>query len=58
MAILGNQIKSTPYTVDVFSGDGSDPSFELTRAPASTSSIAVLLMESIKVQQPIIHLVE
>lgn len=43
MAILGNQIKSTPYTVDVFSGDGSDPSFELTRAPASTSSIAVFI---------------
>lgn len=43
MAILGNQIKSTPYTVDVFSGDGSDPSFELTRVPASTSSIAVFV---------------
>jgi len=43
MAILGNQIRSVPFTVDTFSGDGSDTTFDLSRIPASTSSIAVFI---------------
>jgi hypothetical protein len=43
MAILGNQVRSVPFTVDVFSGDGSDTSFVLSRSPASTASIAVFI---------------
>lgn len=43
MAILGNQIRTAPFTVDVFSGDGSDTSFVMTRSPASTSSVAVFI---------------
>lgn len=43
MAILGNQIRTAPFAVDVFSGDGSDASFVMTRSPASTSSVAVFI---------------
>lgn len=43
MAILGNEIRSAPFTVDTFSGNGLDTSFALSRAPASTSSVAVFI---------------
>ena len=41
MATIGNQIVSTPYVNDVFSGTGSQTAFTLTYAPASTAAIAV-----------------
>ena len=41
MATIGNQVVSTPYIVDVFSGTGSQTAFNLTYAPASTAAIAV-----------------
>jgi hypothetical protein len=41
MASIGNQITSTPYVNDVFSGTGSQTAFTLTYAPATTAAIAV-----------------
>lgn len=41
MATIGNQVVSTPYIVDVFSGNASTTAFTLTYAPASTAAIAV-----------------
>ena len=41
MATIGNQVVSTPYIVDVFSGTGSQTAFNLTYAPASTAAITV-----------------
>jgi len=41
MAAIGNQITSTPYVNDVFSGTGSQTAFTLTFAPATTAAIAV-----------------
>ena len=41
MASIGNQITSTPYVNDVFSGTGSQTAFTLTFAPATTAAIAV-----------------
>lgn len=43
MAYIGNTVRSVPFTVDVFSGDGSNKDFILTRAPASTASIGVFI---------------
>lgn len=43
MAYLGNQVRSVPFTLDVFSGDNSTTTFSLTRVPASTSSVAVYI---------------
>jgi len=44
MAYIGNQVRSVPFVVDNFSGDGSNHNFTLSRVPASTSSIAVFLI--------------
>ena len=42
MATIGNQITSTSFTVDTFSGTGSQTAFSgLTFAPASTAAISV-----------------
>ena len=41
MAAIGNQITSTPYVNDVFSGTGSQTAFTLTYAPATTAANAV-----------------
>ena len=42
MATIGNQITSTSFTVDTFSGTGSQTAFTgLTFAPASTAAISV-----------------
>ena len=42
MASIGNQLTSTSFVVDTFSGTGSQTSFTgLTFAPASTAAIAV-----------------
>lgn len=42
MAYIGNQLTSTSFMVDVFSGTGSQTAFVgLTFAPASTAAIAV-----------------
>jgi len=41
MAAIGNQIVSSPYVNDVFSGTGSQTAFTLTYAPATTAAIAV-----------------
>ena len=43
MAYIGNTVQSTPFITDTFSGDSSTVSFLLTRAPASTASIAVFV---------------
>jgi len=43
MAYIGNQVRSVPFVVDNFSGDGSNQNFTLSRVPASTSSIAVFI---------------
>ena len=41
MAAIGNQLTSSPYVNDVFSGTGSQTAFTLTFAPATTAAIAV-----------------
>ena len=41
MAAIGNQLTSSPYINDVFSGTGSQTAFTLTFAPATTAAIAV-----------------
>lgn len=43
MAYIGNQVRSVPFVVDNFSGNGSNQNFTLSRVPASTSSIAVFI---------------
>jgi hypothetical protein len=43
MAILGNQIRSVPFIVDVHDGNASTTTFSLSRYPASTASIAVFI---------------
>ena len=43
MAYIGNTVQSTPFITDTFSGDSSTVNFGLTRAPASTASIAVFV---------------
>ncbi len=43
MAYIGNQVRSVPFVVDNFSGNGSTQNFTLSRVPASTSSIAVFI---------------
>ena len=43
MAYIGNTVRSVPFIVDTFSGNASATNFTLTRAPASTSSIAVFV---------------
>ena len=44
MAYIGNQVTSTTFMVDTFSGTGSQTSFPgLTFAPASTAAIAVFV---------------
>ena len=43
MAYIGNQVRSVPFVVGNFSGDGSNQNFTLSRVPASTSSIAVFI---------------
>jgi hypothetical protein len=41
MAIIGNQIQSSNYVSDSYSGDGSTVAFTLSLAPASAASISV-----------------
>lgn len=43
MAYIGNTVRSVPFIVDTFSGNASATTFTLTRAPASTTSIAVFI---------------
>jgi|LauGreDrversion4_2_1035121.scaffolds.fasta_scaffold1047768_2 hypothetical protein len=43
MAYIGNTVRSVPFIVDTFSGNASATNFTLTRAPASTTSIAVFV---------------
>jgi hypothetical protein len=43
MAYLGNPILTTSFTTDTFSGNGSTTAFTLSIAPASTTSILVLV---------------
>ena len=43
MAYIGNTVRSVPFIVDTFSGNASATTFTLTRAPASTTSIAVFV---------------
>ena len=42
MAYIGNQVTSVPFTIDLFSGDGSTTFFgPLVRSPATVASVAV-----------------
>jgi hypothetical protein len=44
MAYIGNQVTSVPFTIDVFSGDGSATSFgPLVRAPATAASVMIFV---------------
>ena len=43
MSYIGNQVTTIPFIADTFSGNGSTQAFNLTRAPAGTASIAVLI---------------
>jgi hypothetical protein len=43
MAVIGNQVQTIPFITDTFSGNASTTNFTLTRAPASTASIAVFI---------------
>lgn len=43
MAYIGNQVQTVPFITDTFSGNASTTNFTLTRAPASTASIAVFI---------------
>ena len=43
MSYIGNQVRSVPFVVDNFSGDGSNQNFTLSRVPASATSIAVFI---------------
>jgi hypothetical protein len=41
MSYIGNQVVTTSFVTDTFSGDGTDTTFTLSLAPASTTSILV-----------------
>jgi hypothetical protein len=43
MSYIGNQVQTIPFITDTFSGNASTTNFTLTRAPASTASIAVFI---------------
>ena len=43
MSYIGNLTQSVPFITDTFSGNASTTNFTLTRAPASTASIAVFI---------------
>ena len=43
MSYIGNQVTSTQFIVDVFSGNASTTAFTLTQAPASTAAISVYI---------------
>ena len=43
MAYIGNLTQTVPFITDTFSGNASTTNFTLTRAPASTASIAVFI---------------
>lgn len=43
MAYIGNTVQTVPFITDTFSGTGAQTVFTLTRAPASTASIAVFI---------------
>jgi len=43
MANIGNQVTTIPFIADTFSGNSSQQSFNLTRAPAGTASVAVFI---------------
>ena len=43
MANIGNQVTTIPFIADTFSGNSSQQSFTLTRAPAGTASVAVFI---------------
>jgi hypothetical protein len=43
MSVIGNSVQSIPFITDTFSGNASTVNFTLTRAPASTASIAVFI---------------
>lgn len=43
MSIIGNQLQSTNFVTDVFTGDASTTAFTLSRTPASVTSIIVFI---------------
>ena len=43
MAYIGNTVQTVPFITDTFSGTGAQTAFTLTRAPASSASIAVFI---------------
>ena len=43
MSYIGNSVQTIPFITDTFSGNASTTNFTLTRAPASTASIAVFI---------------
>jgi hypothetical protein len=43
MAYIGNPLQSTNFVTDVFTGDGSTTAFNLSRTPASVTSIIVFV---------------
>ena len=43
MSYIGNQVTTIPFIADTFSGNSSQQSFNLTRAPAGTASVAVFI---------------
>lgn len=43
MSYIGNQVTTIPFIADTFSGNSSQQSFTLTRAPAGTASVAVFI---------------
>ena len=43
MAFIGNTVQTVPFITDTFSGTGAQTAFTLTRAPASSASIAVFI---------------
>ena len=43
MSIIGNQLQSTNFVTDVFTGDAATTAFTLSRTPASVTSIIVFI---------------
>jgi hypothetical protein len=43
MSYIGNQLTTTEFTTDTFSGTGSTTEFIMTIAPASTTSMLVII---------------
>lgn len=43
MSIIGNQLQSTNFVTDVFTGDASTTAFTLSRTPASVTSLIVFI---------------